>query len=257
MNEYKFRKIYLTVLWGGTLAVVLSCLGMRCLSGRNTAVGSSDADPLSSVPGSGSAQNVDAFQKMDLRVQALNVIIRTGDSEDYTIAYSGSAKFAPSYSVKDGILTVKQPSLKLISWQEDLLLTVTVPEDCELASASIDAAAGNLTLTNVNVRDLRADADAGNITVTGITASKIALSSNAGNISSSDCSFDSVDAVSNMGNVEITGLEESLADFSVNGKTNLGNISISDNKVKSPYHADGEGSGTITAKTDLGNIEIR
>ena len=101
---------------------------------------------------------------MDIDFSEIN--IKTGN--EFSVHYSVPEAIEPKVELKNGTLEVRTPStnnlhLDFGNVKSDNFITITIPEDSELARISIDVDAGEVNLEDLDVSKLQMSVDAGNI----------------------------------------------------------------------------------------------
>lgn len=165
-------------------------------------------------------------EKLEVKTNANDVILRTTESNDLTITFKGGD--GELASLDDGLLTVDlHKTFAGITIKKMETLYIDIPKD-GLSAISIQSDAGNITIDGVNVTDLSVNTEVGNITTTGLT----------GNIN----------AVSSVGSIE-TDLP--IASEIIAGKDGLGNT------LKGNLNEEDQKSFTTELYTNTGKITLK
>ena len=165
-------------------------------------------------------ENLEAFDYLDIDSSLGNVNVINGTS--FSIEYKGNASYCPEYSVNSSTLKITQPDSgnKIIKnfhlKNVKSELTITIPSDVTLTTVNCDINLGNSKLTGINGSDITAHVDMGNASV------KLPRSDTYGYNLETD-----------MGNVNLYGTNykrncsyNTGAEKMITAKVNMGNIDI-------------------------------
>lgn len=209
---------------------------------------------------------------VDVDVADVNIVI----GENYSISYEGSESLEPVVNVSNGVLAVKQKSVKIMTDVNlKCKITVTVPAGTKLDDVVVSVDAGKIKVQDLTIRDLAMEADAGNIKLSNCVVERAYIDVDAGDIDMSDSSidkseigadagnidadnieFDSIEAKTDMGNIEMD-LPLAYEEYSYDLKVDLGNATVGGEKFKgSISKEDNKGAHKIKATCNLGNIDI-
>ena len=180
---------------------------------------------------------------MDIDFSEIN--IKTGN--EFSVHYSVPDAIEPKVELKNGTLEVRTPStnnlhLNFGNVKSDNFITITIPEDSELARISIDVDAGEVNLEDLDVSKLQMSVDAGNIQLDNITSNRMEIEADAGNIEIRKSDVEDLNIEVDAGNVE---LYDSIVGTFI-AEVDAGNIESHDCTI------DGG-----RCDTDLGNISLR
>lgn len=221
------------------------------------------------------SEKLEEFSGINIDVDVADVNIVKG--EDYSISYEGSDSLEPVVNVTNGVLAVKQKSVKVMTdVNSKCKITVTVPADTKLDDAVFSVDAGKIKVQDLTIRDLVMEADAGNIKLTNCVVEradidvdagdidindssidKSEISADAGNIEADNIEFDSIEVKADMGNIEMD-LPLAYEEYSYDLKVDLGNATVGGEKFKgSVSKEESNGSHKIKATCNLGNINIK
>lgn len=165
-------------------------------------------------------------EKLEVKTNANNIILRTTEGNDLTITFKGGD--GELASLDDGLLTVDlHKTFAGVTITKLEALYIDIPKD-GLSEVSIQSDAGNITIDGVNVTDLSVNTEVGDITTTGLT----------GNIN----------AVSSVGSIE-TDLP--IASEIMAGKDGLGNT------LKGNLNEEDKKSFTAELYTNTGKITLK
>jgi hypothetical protein len=268
------KNIYLAILTIVTMVCMIVGIFAHVLGGsfgKNILLKNSSAEQAKLN------EKLDAFSSIQMNLAAANVVIQTGS--DYSIAYTGDSDLEPNYSVDGGVLKIKnRKEYKLFGGitniGDDCTLTVTVPEDADLAnlSAAIDAGelriyriraeifdvdvdAGNVEVYDGTYTEVTADVDAGNMTFETCAMTSMEADNDMGNITLDGCTFDSIRATADMGNIKLFS-SQPLDNYTVQVSADLGNITVNGKNYSGSYHADGDPEHSVDITVSLGNAEL-
>jgi len=146
--------------------------------------------------------------------------------------------------VADGVLNIELPENNMLSrmfrvfYAETLTLYLT---DKALESITIDVAACNISLENVNSGSVMIDSDAGNVTAQNVTAKDcFEVRSGAGDIKLTDISGGRLTVDAGAGNIKLKGDIDSLK-----ADCGTGNISFA-----------GTVQDTVSVDSGIGNVDL-
>ena len=203
-------------------------------------------------------ENLEAFDYLDIDTSLGNVNVINGTS--YSIEYKGNASYRPEYSVNSSTLKITQPdsaskiikNIHLKNVKSEL--TITIPSDVTLTTVNCDINLGNSKLTGINGSDITAHVDMGNLTLSDCSFSQYNIDTNMGNIDISRCSFDTMHLDVDMGNASVQ-LPRSDA-YGYNLETDMGNVNLYGTNYKRNCSYNTGAKKMITAKVNMGNIDI-
>jgi hypothetical protein len=179
------------------------------------------------------------FSEISIDCSVADLTIKSGS--DYRLSFSGVSDLEPTASVKDGVLTIKQPNSTSLGIHNtnNCKMTLTVPDDCKLDSIDVSS-------------------DVGDILFDGLTASTVYISSDVGDITLTGCDFSEFDATSDIGDIELnSGVD--LSDAKISLITDLGTVSVNGTSHKTEFQqesSDKEMMLSLSAETNIGDISV-
>jgi DUF4097 and DUF4098 domain-containing protein YvlB len=179
------------------------------------------------------------FSEISIDCSVADITIKSGS--DYRLSFSGVSDLEPTASVKDGVLTIKQPNSTIIGLHNtnNCEMTLTVPADSKLDSINVSS-------------------DVGNISVEDLTASAVSVSSDVGDVTLTGCDFSEIDASANIGDIEFhSGID--LSDAEISLITDLGTVSVNGSSYKTEFKQESsvkDSNRSLSAETDMGDISV-
>jgi DUF4097 and DUF4098 domain-containing protein YvlB len=165
-------------------------------------------------------------EKLEVKTNANDVILRTTESNDLTITFKGGD--GELASLENGLLTVDlHKTFAGVAIKKLETLYIDIPKD-GLSEVSIQSDAGNITINGLNVMDLSVNTEVGDITTIGLTGN--------------------VNAISGVGSIET---DLSIASEIMAGKDGLGNT------LKGNLNEEDKKSFTTELYTNTGKITLK
>lgn len=184
-------------------------------------------------------EGLEKFSSITIDAAIMALTIEQG--EDFRIESSFNKEYLkPVFSVEGGKLTIKQAGKKkrgINGGSHNCRVVVTIPSGTRLDSISIDSNVGDVRLRK-------------------LTADDIDINLNVGEISVRDVAFNNIDCDNNVGEISIYP-EGNLDDFSMSLSTDVGEVHVDGKRYKKNYNVRSNGSKTIKANTNVGEINVR
>ena len=181
------------------------------------------------------SSNLEAFSSIKVTGNVMGVNIEEGYSFRIEAKYSKES-LKPSFSVRDGVLSITQQKLKGNNGNNNCKVSITVPAGTKFNSVDV----------KLNVGDFEIENFAGNSFKAKI---------NVGEIDLHNCNFDLITCESNVGEIDInTGSDTSKYDIDL--KTNIGEVKVNGKSYRKKYNARGKGNGSIKVVTNVGAIRV-
>lgn len=218
------------------------------------------------------SENLDAFDKIEIDTDVMDITINTGDS--YHLEYDCVAYLEPEVSVKDKTFHLEQLS-KWWGSNNKCSMNLTVPSGTVLNDTYISSDVGNVKIYNiesehatleVNVGDITLESckfvssditgDVGNINVNTSNLGDSTIENDTGNIEVDLCEFEDIDIYNDIGNVDLN-TNTDLSNYEIDLSTDLGSIKYNGEKQKKYYHQSAVSTSNtynIEIETDVGNI---
>lgn len=204
------------------------------------------------------ALTLEAFTGIKGDFSVIDLTISPGSS--YKISYNGNKKFAPEYSVTDGVLNIKQQKVGIKSFgikNNKCELTVTIPADTSLSSVELTSDVGDIDLNNLAIGQLNLSADVGDLELKKLSSDEIVIETNVGDVDVKDCTYETIKITSDVGDISIDGQEE-LDSYAFDLSTDLGTVKVDGKKHSRSYEKTKEEGNNrlIYVRNDTGDISI-
>lgn len=154
---------------------------------------------------------LEEFDTLELDIDLGDIEIKNG--KEFAIEYA--LYETVHYSVKNRKLTVDTKDNALINLNfgfgkktEDTYITVYVPRDIELEIKEINADMGNVTISDMSLKNVNIDADMGNINLKNVSLNKFYADADMGDIIFEGRATDKIEADADMGTIKIKGYLE-------------------------------------------------
>ncbi len=241
MTDVK-KQTYLTILTIITVICILAGLYLHIFSHMFHLFGMPRAGQGNIVTDS---VDYDSISSISIDTDAFNVDIRKGDR--CSVSYECSEFEKPVITNNNGELKITEKNSRhfFVNFGSGLMdnrITVTIPENCNLSSASLNTDAGNFIVDGISVKNMSVKADAGNVNISDSSAEELEIETDAGNVALDNITLGQTSINTDVGNVSISGKIGILT-----GDSDVGNISLN-------YD---EGSDSrVTLTTDVGIITV-
>ena len=211
-----------------------------------------------------------SFSDLKVELDVGNVVIKSGAGG--SVEWNGSEDLKPEVGTEGGKLKIKQKGSRILNagaLGNTLTIVVSTPldkldvetdvgnleaEGITSDKADINIATGNAIIKGSSFGNLEIDANAGNVELSDVSAEKTDVDADAGNIiAGMTGDFKSFKADTDVGNIELK-LPCERSGLAMDLKTDLGTVTV--NGEKTGTTKSGSGSPSVTARTDLGNINI-
>ena len=235
MENRKFKKTYVTVIWIITLVAVL--IGLWIHTGGWFSFGFRNFGK--DVEDSVTFDSADA-DSIDLDIDAGTVTFESGSQ--FKVDYIYPEKIVPEISNENGTIRVYQ---HIEGWSSKSLkgkhnITITVPEK-ELEKLNIEMDLGDLNISDVSAKKVTVDCSLGDVNIKNSKGDRISADDSLGEIHMKNCEFAEIETKADYGDVNIQNCKGER--ISANGS--LGEIGMI-----------GCEFAEIEAKADLGDIDI-
>ncbi len=202
-------------------------------------------------------ENTQSIHSLNLEIAAAVVVVQTGD--DWKLETNVKKKYLTS-EVKDGILTIEQPSHEtdirnLLKLKDHVpTVTLTMPKDVQLKKLEAYLGAGTMDIKNLSAQKSDLDVSAGTVTLDQLDTQKTNISCDLGEVSGSmrltgDGSMDA-----SVGSMELELLDGSkLAE--VNANVSVGDVTLN-GKDFSGSKKLGKTGGTLDVDCEMGSIDL-
>ena len=241
------------------------------------------AFPLSVSGGKKEAVDValDAFESVDIESKSGGVLLRTGN--EYRLEITKDFPDDVRYEVRDGVLSLKTTGknkwnfvgFHLFSSTKKNLITITIPSEQSLekekillnmgsveltgitgGKADIELDMGSVTMQDCTLEDVDLSAEMGSITIQSLSVRDLNAEADMGSITLSDCEVENLDADADMGsiNLSLTGSKE---EYTMELKTDMGSVNVNGHKEGKSFLQKGTTGKKITAKAQMGSINIK
>lgn len=224
---------------------------------------------------------LEAFDSIKIDADIADVKLETGDT--YSLSYECSSELVPEVTVEHNTLTLTQPNTphNWKNWKKinkaKCKITLTLPSDAVIDEGNIYSSVGNITIKDMQAKDMTLEASVGEINLSSCTFQHSDFTANVGNLETEDCdlgngkvtadvgnislshcSFTNLDVTNSTGNISLdTALD--LTNYDISMSTDFGSLTINgDAKKKSFAQAAKDSSTTnkLTIENSLGNIDV-
>lgn len=216
-NRGSFKVVYLITI--GVIATACVILGMVIhmkgvvkdikfgpkwhisLEGSDSDNGSYSHEADSTVTGE--------FSAIDVDIDLGKVDIKSGNEFKVEFDYDGIK--APEVFVENKVLHIEQKGnadISLISIPKKGQITVTVPSGTKLESIEVDAALGEITITNVDASNIDIDADLGNVDIRTGSGEQLVVDAAMGDIKINADHYNTYRINDDMGDITVNGSGE-------------------------------------------------
>ncbi len=203
----------------------------------------------------GSKESFEDVQSIDLKVDCMEVTMKSHAGEKVLLSYSGQEKLRPEFSFHSGKLEIKQKKKGKVNLASiESKLTIELPEGKPLDRLSVDIDMGNIEMEDFDTEKFDLNLDMGNVEGKDFTAEKMDIDADMGNVTFEDVQINNLTADADMGNVIIHSKKD-LSNHTFTCKADLGNIEINGDNVGKTWSASGS-EGKYELETDLGNISV-
>lgn len=151
-------------------------------------------------------KEIDAFSSVEIHSDALNLVIKPGDS--YSISYPQSPYDETVYSVENNVLTVNSVTKNQFFFfsfdfePKEKTITITVPE--KLDAITLQSEDSDCQLEGQTAWEANLNTSYGNLYMNNCSIQNAAINSKDGDISFKNCQIDSLDVVLHYGGCTIT-----------------------------------------------------
>ena len=182
-------------------------------------------------------QTLEKFSSIRIDSAVMDLTIEEGP--EFKIGSSFNKVYLrPSYSVKNGVLEVIQQKKKGgYTGNNNCRVVITIPSGNDLSHIDINSNVGD-----VKIRELPVD--------------KIDVTVNVGEIDIRRTDFAKLNAETNVGEIDIDS-DGNLDEYSIDVSTDIGELSVGHKTYRHHYNSHVSGSKKISAKTNVGEINIR
>ncbi len=170
---------------------------------------------------------------------------------------SGNAEYAPTYTLEDGVLTVKQKSNSSFSlfgnggMGSDVV--ITLPDSLESLDVTLNM--GELNIKDISADDVDIVLNMGDCEIKSVTFGECDCKLNMGAADFKDISFENLDLSCDMGAAEIDVVGD-LSDYSIDANASLGSIMVGNNNYSGHYTTK-DGTYTLDVDCSMGSITIK
>ncbi len=208
-------------------------------------------------------EKLQPFSQINIDIQCADIKIKKGEDYSIKLGYDKN-KYSIGYEVKNGILSVKSKSkTKFVKHfgfnfginNEDITssLEINLPADYDKdTKIKIDADCSEINLSDIKLVDSYIKSDVGNIKGTNLKADNLKINSDVGNINLSGEFTGNTTFNTNVGKLKLECNEQSF-DLSAD----LGRIKINGHNQKNNYVSNATGKNKITARSNIGDINIK
>lgn len=200
---------------------------------------------------------IDPVSDLELSLSAGELKLQTGDGDKIRIEVSGSKKDKVRIGTDDDTLI-----LETIGRTQDREITVNYPKDLRFKEASIEVAAGTVTMCDdFQTDELEVSVGAGEFTNTGkiSVANDISVAVGTGNVEISELDMHDLEVDCGIGNVDLDILGKE-ADYNYEISCAAGNVDIGDSSYSGIGHdkniTNPNARGEMELNCGVGNITV-
>ena len=249
------RAIYLSVL----VVITVGCILWRVGSDAFGWFHSANEVKQGTETVSEGTQVLDAFSEISVESDVMDVTIQKGT--DYSLSYHTAGKNAPTYSVKDGVLSVTQKQHKR-HWNLGMMenqsaaMTITVPEDAVLKDVDITANVGDVDIKGIATERLACELDVGDMTVKNAELGESTIDADVGDVTLDKVKAKNLEVTADVGDVEASLTGERDA-YDISFDCGVGEATLNGERVKknTQIHA-ADVEGKIEVSADVGDIDV-
>lgn len=226
------KRIYLIIIWTITLCVIL-------YAGYNGTRKFRNRDSFTSLHiknGNTIEQEVPAFNSLNIDARVMGIRIHRGSGYSVYCNFT-NPNLEPEIEYSNSTLKIRQRGGKAEGNSSKCEMDITVPG-------------------NADLKEIIAELNVGALEIKGISVDTAKLRTNVGAIEIRDFDFNTIELESNVGAVELE-LDGRQSDYNWNLSTSLGAISLFNRDIHRSYRENNHASKSITARTNIGAIEIR
>ncbi len=235
----KAKRAYLIVIW--TITLIAICVGLAIHVGGFIG-------PFAFFSNAGemvedTIEIRDTVTKLDVNVDLGSVEIISGDN--FSVSYNYPEKFVPNIRVKNEKLTIEEKNDTPRFGKNDstYCITITIPEEIKITDCNVEAAIGEINITDVDMKKMEVSADIGTIDLKNVKGNALDVEANMGEIDLKSCSFNNVNAKADMGDITLDG------DFNIiEAFCDMGDIDITTEKPTNEI--------SVKAECELGDAEV-
>ncbi len=237
MQNKKWTKKYLLVLWSVTLIIIIIALFGHVWRFTDNVFFLRDG----SVEEEHAAYNSNEITDIEIDADVADIDINYGSKFDVNFKYP--KKYMPTSEISNGKLKIEQQNIRMsVNGMDDCEIEITIPHETKLNKIDIKAAAGDIDLEGITVDSLIIDADAGDIDLESVVSTNIKIVADAGDINVVNCKGQSIDVDASLGDIDISNEFEQ-----VDVECELGDIDID---------IPGIDNDKIHASCELGSIKV-
>lgn len=204
-------------------------------------------------------EKLQPFSQINIDIQCADVIIKKAEDYSIKLGYDEN-KYSFAYEVENGILSVtskvKHKNHKWFGFNHDddtNKLEINLPADYDKdTKIKIDADCSKINLYELRLVDSYIKSDVGDIKGENLKASNLKINSDVGNINLSGEFTGNTTFNTNVGKLKLECNEQSF-DLSAD----LGRIKINGHDQKNNYVSNATGKNKITARSNIGDINIK
>ena len=237
------KRIYLIIIWTITFGVAaFTCYksingGLKFVKFDNgITIGNEDESKHITGHEGALSLEVEPFTKLEVDAGVMGVSVKKGTSYSVYCSYS-SQKLEPVIENKGDTLVITQHSQNFNGDSSKCEMTITVPK-------------------NITLDDIYADIKVGAFEIDGISLDKGKINTDVGAIEIRDCEFNKLNMNSNVGAIQIN-LTGKTQDYDWDLTTSLGAIEVRHRNYHRSYFQNNNSGKKITAKSNIGAIEVK
>ncbi len=235
------RKIYIAVI--SVVTVICVIIGAANYFNDGVFWGKDEYCEYS-VSESDGGSGLARFDSISAQVGIMDVTVAAGD--EFRLEYKVPAKSKPEIYVENGTLVVEQKGQRerwfsLGNGFKEHWLVLTVPEENALNMVDVVSNVGDVSLSGISARDVKADCDVGDVKMEACVCDAVFVESEVGNIDLKGCGLGDFFAGTDTGDINVQDCEAAPAQF----ESDTGDICVERCEL-----------GDVTVSSDVGDVGV-
>lgn len=239
------RKTYLILIWTFTLCAIVFSSIWRIARAEKFSFSANDffsdsgdffvrRDKSDARSSNDIFADLPEFSKIELDANIMSVKILEGENRTLECNFS-RPQLKPEYKIENGVLTIRQKKTSRGNFgRQNCDLTIAIPKGEILERAKIKTNIGEIEICDVEIQNIFTRLNIGEIKILA-------------------AQFDVLNAKLNIGDFSVNVLRR-LDDFSVDLKTNVGEIKVENNYSGRKFRKNGVSDKKIEASVNIGEI---
>lgn len=192
----------------------------------------------------------EAFSKLVIGADVADVTMQYG--ADWRVDYA--LPTAPELTLEDGTLTILDKNKERSIQNASPYIRVTLPQGTQLESAQITVDVGNVKAERLAIAALAVKINVGEADLEDLVTTGVSVETDVGNVELERVTADSITVSADTGDIDLD-LPGSEADYTMELTADVGSVEVGGRDQGTKHSAPG-GAKTVTAATDVGEIEV-